>query len=465
MNSVMQALVHTPPLAFALLTQELDVLHGEWGGKPNAAFDAVTAMHSFAKRSLQGTRPTNAPQEFNRNLKAFAKPLRQGRRRTRTSTCASSRGAAAELPRARTQVAQARRPRAPHDVRAQDVWRQAAQPRHVPQLRPQLATPSTPSWTSASTCAGHQLAHRRAARLCRQGPPHGAEKYKCDKCKRKVDATKQFTIDAAPPALTVHLKRFTVFGGKVSRQIAFDDTLNIAPYLSVNNGPRGTGCTPRCTTTARAPTADTMWRACARHRASGCAWTTATWRNGPLRPTNDQSAYILFYLREKDEALETALAAVAPSKSAPTSLEAKKRKKAAVQETVSESESDASADELTTKRPAAICSSAARRRRRLRCRRAPSRRRNDDAADKPALGGPSAKLDELLSARPKSAASFYGSSSGRPANPFSMPSADDEELGTSVDRDEYEAMWATRRASPPRARSTPKPMIRMTMPQ
>jgi len=79
MNSVMQSLIHTPPLAFALLTQDLESLHGQWGGKPNANFDAVIAMQNFAKRSLQGTRPTNAPQEFNRNLKAFAKPLRQGR--------------------------------------------------------------------------------------------------------------------------------------------------------------------------------------------------------------------------------------------------------------------------------------------------------------------------------------------------------------------------------------------------
>ncbi|GAC74653.1 ubiquitin carboxyl-terminal hydrolase [Moesziomyces antarcticus T-34] len=443
MNSVMQALVHTPPLAFALLTQELDVLHGEWGGKPNAAFDAVTAMHSFAKRSLQGTRPTNAPQEFNRNLKAFAKPLRQGRQEDaheylRFLLEALQQSCLARAPKSLKPDDPARRTTFVHKtfggkLRSRVMCHSCGHNSDTFDPFMDLSLDVRKGINSLTDALRAFVAKDHLT---------GAEKYKCDKCKRKVDATKQFTIDAAPPALTVHLKRFTVFGGKVSRQIAFDDMLNIAPYLSVNNGPARYRLYATVHHYGSGPNSG--------HYVASVRSPSGKWMRmddshvaemGRSGPTNDQSAYILFYLREKDEALETALAAVAPPKSAPTSLEAKKRKKAAVQESVSESESDASADEFDDE--AAYRDLLKRRKAKKAAAlqaRAESDDSNDDAADKPALGGPSAKLDELLSARPKSAASFYGSSSGRPANPFSMPGADDEELGTSVDRDEYEAI-------------------------
>lgn len=66
MNSVVQALVHTPPLAHCLLTMSLDQLLGPFG-RANG-FCAVRSMAALTKRCLKERTPT-APTEFIKNLK------------------------------------------------------------------------------------------------------------------------------------------------------------------------------------------------------------------------------------------------------------------------------------------------------------------------------------------------------------------------------------------------------------
>ncbi|KAK2466050.1 hypothetical protein APHAL10511_001692 [Amanita phalloides] len=60
----------------------------------------------------------------------------------------------------------------------------------------------------------------------------GADKYKCEKCKKHVIAEKQFTIHEAPMVLTVHLKRFSPMGRKISHHVDYDDRLSLHPYMS-----------------------------------------------------------------------------------------------------------------------------------------------------------------------------------------------------------------------------------------
>ncbi|EFN62098.1 Ubiquitin carboxyl-terminal hydrolase 42 [Camponotus floridanus] len=55
--------------------------------------------------------------------------------------------------------------------------------------------------------------------------------YKCEACKRRVPATKQFTLERPPKVLCVQLKRFSVLGGKISRHIGFKQTIDMSPYL------------------------------------------------------------------------------------------------------------------------------------------------------------------------------------------------------------------------------------------
>ncbi|CAG5088829.1 Similar to Usp36: Ubiquitin carboxyl-terminal hydrolase 36 (Drosophila ananassae) [Cotesia congregata] len=55
--------------------------------------------------------------------------------------------------------------------------------------------------------------------------------YKCEACKKRVPATKQFSLEQPPKVLCVQLKRFSVLGNKISRHIGFKQTVNMGPYL------------------------------------------------------------------------------------------------------------------------------------------------------------------------------------------------------------------------------------------
>ncbi|KAL6554331.1 Ubiquitin carboxyl-terminal hydrolase 25 [Orobanche minor] len=64
----------------------------------------------------------------------------------------------------------------------------------------------------------------------------GNNKYKCDNCKKLVAARKQMSIHQAPNVLVVHLKRFEgMSGGKVDKSIAFDETLVLSSHMSKGN--------------------------------------------------------------------------------------------------------------------------------------------------------------------------------------------------------------------------------------
>ncbi|KAG8386519.1 hypothetical protein BUALT_Bualt03G0156900 [Buddleja alternifolia] len=60
----------------------------------------------------------------------------------------------------------------------------------------------------------------------------GNNKYKCDNCKELVVARKQMSILQAPNVLVIQLKRFEgMFGGKVDKPIAFDEILELSNHM------------------------------------------------------------------------------------------------------------------------------------------------------------------------------------------------------------------------------------------
>lgn len=65
----------------------------------------------------------------------------------------------------------------------------------------------------------------------------GENAYMCGKCKKKVPATKRFSIHRASNVLTLSLKRFANFsGGKITKDVGYPEFLNIRPYMSQCNG-------------------------------------------------------------------------------------------------------------------------------------------------------------------------------------------------------------------------------------
>ncbi|XP_057812302.1 ubiquitin carboxyl-terminal hydrolase 25-like [Salvia miltiorrhiza] len=60
----------------------------------------------------------------------------------------------------------------------------------------------------------------------------GNNKYKCDNCKKLVAARKQMSILEAPNVLVIQLKRFEgIFGSKIDKPIAFDEILVLSSHM------------------------------------------------------------------------------------------------------------------------------------------------------------------------------------------------------------------------------------------
>lgn len=60
--------------------------------------------------------------------------------------------------------------------------------------------------------------------------------YKCESCKKKVTATKQFYLERAPISLCIQLKRFSIVGTKLNKHITIKPRLDLSKYSSKKNG-------------------------------------------------------------------------------------------------------------------------------------------------------------------------------------------------------------------------------------
>ncbi|OLL22067.1 putative ubiquitin carboxyl-terminal hydrolase 16 [Neolecta irregularis DAH-3] len=56
-------------------------------------------------------------------------------------------------------------------------------------------------------------------------------KFKCEKCTKLVEVQKHTQIHTAPQILTLHLKRFTAHSSKINRYVRFSETLDLSKYI------------------------------------------------------------------------------------------------------------------------------------------------------------------------------------------------------------------------------------------
>ncbi|XP_068002867.1 ubiquitin carboxyl-terminal hydrolase 42 [Melanerpes formicivorus] len=65
----------------------------------------------------------------------------------------------------------------------------------------------------------------------------GENSYKCSKCKKMVPASKRYTIHRASNVLTISLKRFANFtGGKINKDVKYPEYLDLRAYMSQSIG-------------------------------------------------------------------------------------------------------------------------------------------------------------------------------------------------------------------------------------
>ena len=136
----------------------------------------------------------------------------------------------------------------------------------------------------------------------------GSEKYRCEHCKRPVDALKQFTVDSVPPILTIQLKRFSFTGRKITRAIKFSERLDMGPFMSTP---------PKPGTSKRSGTIYELYAVIHHHgggpnsghyvasvrdaRGKWMRMDDEIVTRGHQLDQNDPSAYILFYRRDMGE--------------------------------------------------------------------------------------------------------------------------------------------------------------------
>ncbi|XP_075224173.1 ubiquitin specific peptidase 36 isoform X2 [Lycorma delicatula] len=67
----------------------------------------------------------------------------------------------------------------------------------------------------------------------------GEEAYRCEQCHRRVAATKKFSIQKAPNVLCMQLKRFGIFGGKISKHVSLKQKLDLSRFMHPSSSSNG----------------------------------------------------------------------------------------------------------------------------------------------------------------------------------------------------------------------------------
>lgn len=129
------------------------------------------------------------------------------------------------------------------------------------------------------------------------------------RCKKHVSADKSFTVHEAPAVLSVHLKRFTPMGRKMGQLVRYDDQLSLQPVMSDGQFGPTYSLYGVISHAGGGPNSGHYY---AHVKSSNGQWfemNDESVTRVPGAPTNMKNAYILFYLRNKGQALEAAVSA------------------------------------------------------------------------------------------------------------------------------------------------------------
>ncbi|KAH9943232.1 cysteine proteinase [Epithele typhae] len=145
----------------------------------------------------------------------------------------------------------------------------------------------------------------------------GANRYKCEKCKKLVNADKQFTVHEAPLVLTIHLKRFSPMGRKIGHPVRYEERISLDSLMSDSQFGPSYSLYGIISHAGGGPNSGHYY---AHVKSAGGQWyemndDSVSRHAGP--PTGLKNAYVLFYMRDKGQALEAAVN-ITPSTSAHT---------------------------------------------------------------------------------------------------------------------------------------------------
>lgn len=255
LNSILQAIAHTPPLAQYMCLNYSVPLSST--GVPNAPADFAFFLGDTCRRVLGRSTQVVKPALITSNLRAISKSLRVGQQAdaheffvylmqaVQTSILFRVRGGK-KLPlristttpllriiggHLRSQVSWSRNDeiqmlRKAHQTQAATDLEMSRVNHPLDALHSNTYDPFT---VLSLTIRGHTLGHC-LDEFCRVEQLDGRI-YQSPR-KVGVRATKCFRIHVPPPVLTIQLKRFDAMRAKVSKKIDYPSTLDIAPYCS-----------------------------------------------------------------------------------------------------------------------------------------------------------------------------------------------------------------------------------------
>lgn len=126
------------------------------------------------------------------------------------------------------------------------------------------------------------------------------------RCKRAVIAEKQFTLHDAPMVLTVHLKRFSPLGRKIGHHVNYDDRISLKSVMSEGqHGPTYSLYGVICHAGGGPNSGHYIAYVKGRNAWYEMNDDLVSLNRSP--PTSLKSAYMLFYLRDKGQALDAVL--------------------------------------------------------------------------------------------------------------------------------------------------------------
>ncbi|GJN88157.1 hypothetical protein Rhopal_001122-T1 [Rhodotorula paludigena] len=317
LNSTLQALLHTPPLVRYL---ESNAHPSGCKMAQQKGFCMVCAMKTLVRTSFTSGKRSYAPHTITKNLRLIAKHFRLGRQED-----------AHEFLRFCTDALQAsalfgQSPKLDQKLKETTFVHQLFGGRlrsRVHCLACEHNSDTFDSFLDLSLDVGREAQSVQQALnvLTRKDKLTGSNKYKCEKCKKLVNAEKNFTISEAPVVLTIHLKRFTPTGRKITGLIKYPEVLNLGPAMADSRG-GGNGPTYRLYSVIEHSGGGPH---SGHYTAFVRAPSTGAWHDmnddfvspvGGQAALNSRNAYVLFYCRERGEALKDAIYC-APSSGAP----------------------------------------------------------------------------------------------------------------------------------------------------
>ncbi|XP_068654109.1 ubiquitin carboxyl-terminal hydrolase 25-like [Aristolochia californica] len=238
LNSVLQCLTYTPPLANFCLKNQHSSLCESLSNADNKRDCPFCILERRIVRSLSIEAPLDAPSKLLNSLRIFAEHFRFGKQEDAHeflryvidachNTCVKlfkesfrhqRNGAAADL--------------LCHDTVVKQIFGGALQSQ-VKCLSCGAESNRTDDIMDISLDVFQSTSLREALRRFFQPEVlDGSNKYKCEKCKKLSPARKQMSILQAPNILVIHLKRFEGIGGKIDRPIAFEEVLTLTNCMN-----------------------------------------------------------------------------------------------------------------------------------------------------------------------------------------------------------------------------------------